>query len=164
MDLYLLRHGKAGTADHDNPLDSQRHLTQKGRDGITQLGNWMRYKELTFSLIATSPLPRAVETATIIAGILDAANNVHEWDELTPSSDPKTIIRKIVEIKDEGAVLLVGHEPQLSMLASLIICNKPGCGIILKKGGLARIRFHGELGSGELLWLLTPGFMRKEPD
>jgi len=56
------------------------------------------------------------------------------------------------------AVAIVGHEPSLSRLASLLLTGSPeGVTLALKKGGLVTL----ELGSvapraGTLRWLLTP--------
>ncbi|MCU0631428.1 MAG: phosphohistidine phosphatase SixA [Methanolinea sp.] len=161
MDLYILRHGKAGVADHDDTGDSGRHLTRQGREEIASIGAWMRGREMEFSVIASSPLSRAAETASILAGILGGPDNVNTWDELSIGSQPEAVLQKIREIPSENRVLLVGHEPQLSTIVSLLICARADCGIILKKGGIARIRLHENRGTGELLWLLTPGLVRE---
>ena len=160
MDLYIQRHGKAGTSDHSDPGDGERHLTRQGREEIAEIGAWMRDQQMKFSMIASSPLPRAEETASIIARVLGAPHQVTSWDELAIGYPPAAVLGKIRENLHENRVLLVGHEPQLSSLISLLISNGHDCGIILKKGGIARIRFSGEPGRGELLWLLPPRLIR----
>jgi phosphohistidine phosphatase len=160
MDLYILRHGKAGSADHSDPGDGERRLTRQGREEIAEIGAWMRNRGIKFSVIASSPLPRAMETASIIARVLGDPERVASWNELATGYPPAAVIGKINEILHENRVLLVGHEPQLSSLVSLIISDRHDCGISLKKGGIARIRFPGESGRAELLWLLPPGLIR----
>jgi len=160
MDLFILRHGKAGTSDHSDPGDSERHLTRQGREEIAEIGAWMRAQQLKFPIIASSPLPRAAETAAIIARVLGEPKEVTSWDALATGYPPAAVLGKIAEIMHENRVLLVGHEPQLSSLISLLISKGHDCGIILKKGGIARIRFPGEPGQGELLWLLPPRLIR----
>jgi phosphohistidine phosphatase SixA len=55
-------------------------------------------------------------------------------------------------------VLLVGHEPHLGELTSLLVAGQAGCGFTFKKGGLARLTTEA-LKAGRcatLEWLLTP--------
>ncbi|HNQ29335.1 MAG: phosphohistidine phosphatase [Methanoregulaceae archaeon PtaB.Bin009] len=161
MDLYIMRHGKAGVADHSDPRDSERCLSKPGREEISLAGAWMKAREIEFSTIASSPLRRAAETASIIARALGDPDRVTFWDELAIGPPPGTVVQKIREIMPENRILLVGHEPQLSSLVSLLICSRHECNIVLKKGGIARVRFHGDPGSGELLWLLSPGMIQE---
>lgn len=160
MDLYILRHGKAGTADPSDPGDGERRLTRQGCEEIEEIGAWLRTRKMKFSIVASSPLPRARETASIVARVLGEPEQVTSWDELAIGYPPSAVLGKIREIMHENRVLLVGHEPQLSSLVSLLVSNRHDCGITLKKGGIARIRFPGEPGRGELLWLLPPGLIR----
>ncbi|HUW85419.1 MAG TPA: histidine phosphatase family protein [Methanoregula sp.] len=69
MDLFILRHGKAGKPSfgHDGPA---RVLTRKGKDEIKEVARWIKLKKFKFDSIATRPLKRAHETATIIASFL----------------------------------------------------------------------------------------------
>ena len=66
MDLYILRHGKAGQS-FNRPDDSERKLTSEGRSDIRKVARWIRSKKIRFEVIATSPLTRAYETAEIVA-------------------------------------------------------------------------------------------------
>lgn len=55
-------------------------------------------------------------------------------------------------------LLLVGHEPDLSKLISLLVAGKIGPGFALKKAGLAKLEVES-LRAGQcatLAWLLTP--------
>lgn len=67
MDLFFLRHGKAGQPSVGSD-DSARALTDEGRDEVRKVARWMRQKKFRFDLIATSPLTRALQTAEIVAG------------------------------------------------------------------------------------------------
>ncbi|HVP94805.1 MAG TPA: phosphohistidine phosphatase SixA [Methanoregulaceae archaeon] len=169
MDVYILRHGKAGQhVPGEN--DSLRALTEKGREEIKGISEWMVSREIFFDIIATSPLLRATETAKIVAEGLGQEKNLETWSSLTIGGDPGTICRRIADKSEESSLLLVGHEPALSSLISLIISGDTGAGILLAKGGLARIRNVTNNGvgvRGELHWLLTPKqimSMRSGPD
>jgi phosphohistidine phosphatase SixA len=53
---------------------------------------------------------------------------------------------------------LVGHEPSLSSLVSLLVSGDPGLGVSLKKGGVCKLSVE-QLRNGRcatLEWLLSP--------
>lgn len=141
--------------------DADRRLTKKGRKDILKAGRWMAAQELRFDLIASSPLVRAQETATIIAGCLGQTDRHVTWDILAPGGNPETVCHQIGKNGDIRAILLVGHEPLLTALISLIIAGHENAAIAMSKGTLAKIRdFSGTAGpSGELHWLLTTAQM-----
>ena len=156
MDLYILRHGRAEEHGHGGG-DAARKLTKKGREEIAAVGAWMAAHDLAFDLIAASPLVRAQETAAIVAEILETPDTIVTWNVLVPGGSPDDVCREVDTHAKAGAVLLVGHEPLLSTLIGRIIAGDDGAGIVMTKGGLAKIRnfsFHRRP-SGELHWLLT---------
>jgi phosphohistidine phosphatase len=157
MDLFVLRHGKAGHSS-DDPDDSTRPLTPNGREEIREIARWMRRERFRFDVIASSPLTRASETAGIIARALDRKDRLVLWEELAPGGDPDTVCSHAMQSGDNGVLLIVGHEPGLSGLVGRIISRGGAPSIIFAKGSLAKIRnfsFDGQP-SGELQWLLTP--------
>ncbi|MCX6683130.1 MAG: phosphohistidine phosphatase SixA [Methanoregula sp.] len=158
MDLFVLRHGKAGPSS-DGPDDSKRALTGDGKKEIRKIGKWMRRKKFRFNVVATSPLTRASETAEIIARSLGQKKRLAVWEELAPGGDVDTICYHAAQYGEDAAVLLTGHEPLLSMLVSRIIAGNDTASLILAKGGLAKIRNYSfdKRPSGDLQWLLTPG-------
>jgi phosphohistidine phosphatase len=156
VDVYLLRHGKAEPAVSGG-RDADRRLTKKGREDILAGALWMVAQELEFDLIATSPLARAQETAAIVSGVLEMRKEPETWDLLVPGGSPDSIMHEIGRYETSSAILLVGHEPLLSSLISRIITGDEHAGIVMTKGGLAKIRnvSFTERPSGELHWLLT---------
>ncbi|MFY9800256.1 MAG: phosphohistidine phosphatase SixA [Methanoregula sp.] len=157
MDLFVLRHGKAGQPSN-GPDDNKRALTADGKDEMRIVGKWMRQKKFKFDVIATSPLTRAYETAKIVARSLARKDRLAVWEELAPGGDLDTICYQAAQFGDDAAVLVVGHEPQLSMLIGRIISGNDSASLILAKGGLAKIRNYSfdKRPSGDLQWLLTP--------
>ena len=160
MDLFVLRHGKAGPST-DGTDDSKRALTGEGKDEMRKVGKWMRRKKFGFEVIAPSPLTRSYETAEIVARSLGEKNRLAVWEELAPGGDLDTICYHAAQFGEDAAVLLNGHEPLLSMLISRIIAGNDTVSLILAKGGLAKIRNYSfdKRPSGDLQWLLTPGQM-----
>lgn len=163
MDLFVLRHGKAEPSS-DEPEDMKRALTAEGRNEIRKVARWMRSKKFGFNIIATSPLIRAHETAEIVARSLGQKDRLEIWEELAPGGDPDTLCYHATQFGEHAAILIIGHEPSLSMLISRIISGSDTASIYLAKGGLAKIRNYSfdKRPSGELQWLLTPRQMMEK--
>ena len=67
------------------------------------------------------------------------------------------VCREIDRHSGANAILLVGHEPLLSLLVSRIMCGSDDARIAMTKGALAKIRgfsFSAQP-SGDLHWLVT---------
>jgi phosphohistidine phosphatase len=159
MELYILRHAIAverGTAGYKSDFD--RPLTPEGERKLRRITKAMRNLELSFDLILSSPYVRARETAEIVASAF-SLKKVETSDSLAPEGNLREFV---VELKTrtptpEG-VLLVGHEPFLSLLISLLVSGSTKTSISLKKAGLAKLTVEG-LRPGrcaQLEWLLTP--------
>ena len=164
MEIYLLRHGLAverGTPGYDS--DAERPLTDEGGRKLRDIAQAMRKMELEFDLLLSSPHTRARQTAEIVADGLKARKKLELSDALTPDGSPREVIEFLNRRKPKpDSVLLVGHEPYLSGLISLLVSGNRGFQVVMKKGGLARLDVdllaHG--GCAVLAWLLTPGQMR----
>ncbi len=161
LNLFLLRHGIAVDRDpHSFPDDSRRPLTLKGEDRVRLVGDAMQALELSFDGILSSPFLRARQTAEIVANTLGLRRELHFCDELTPAGDPKALVRFINRMQPAPEnLLLVGHEPYLSELLSLLISGQPDAAIDLKKNGLAKMEVTPRLKYGRcatLNWLLSP--------
>ena len=161
MELYILRHGIAverGTPGYKK--DSDRPLTPEGEEKMRQIADAMRGMDLKFDLILSSPYARAEQTAKIVAGELD--EDVSYSDYLVPGGNALELIGEINDERPQR-VLLVGHEPDLSSLISVLVTGGSDAGIELKKGGLCRLTTE-KLVFGKcarLNWLLTPKQLRE---
>ena len=164
MNLYLLRHGLAverGTPGYED--DATRQLTPKGRRQVREVAAAMQAMELRFETILSSPLVRAHQTAEITAAGLKLKKYLAFADELSPGGPANKLVEKISELKSAPEnILLVGHEPDLGELISLLVTGKKGAGLALKKAGLAKLEIEN-LRAGQcamLAWLLTPKQMK----
>lgn len=164
MELFLLRHGQAverGTPGYEN--DFARPLTAKGERQLRQSCPALQKLKLRWDLIASSPLVRARQSAEIIASELKLTKRLRLSEHLQPGGDPKQLIAALNRLRPAPkTILLVGHEPGLSDLISLLVTGKPGGGFALKKGGLAKLEVE-KLSAGHcatLVWLLTPKQMK----
>lgn len=160
MKLYLLRHGDAGERTAEGyTTDAARALTPKGNKRTRQLANALRQMEITFDTIYASPLIRAHQTAAIIARSLRLENQLRTAGPLAPDHALAEALQLIADVPPTAkAILLVGHEPQLSRLISHLCTGGPHLGLTLKKGGLCRLELSaGKTGpEATLEWLLSP--------
>ena len=156
MQIYLLRHGIAEDAK-PGQSDADRALTSEGRDKLRRVLKRARAADVEPSLILSSPLKRAIETAEIASDVLKYKGEIVRTRALEPEAPPEQAWEEIRNRKTEAAILLAGHEPHMSSaLAFLLDC--PGLQVDFKKGALARLdcdRF-GPRPKCVLKWLLTP--------
>ena len=161
MNLYILRHGIA--VERGTPgftFDSQRPLTSEGRRKLRRISRALQQLDLSFDVILSSPFTRARQTAEIVAANLNLNKKLKFTEALAPATSRVRLIREINSIRPSpNDVLLVGHEPSLSELISLLLCGDADCTILLKKGGLCKLSVERRLIAGQcacLECLLTP--------
>ena len=160
MDIYILRHGIAvqrGTPGYKK--DGDRPLTKEGEEKMRQIAEAMLGMGLKFDLILSSPYVRAQQTAKIVAKALGKEVTFTKF--LVPDADPLDLIAEINDEKPH-TVLLVGHEPDLSQLISMLACGTTAGTFELKKGGLCKLTAE-TIAFGQcatLNWLLTPKQLR----
>jgi phosphohistidine phosphatase len=160
MDVYILRHGIAERA-RPGGADAERALTPKGRQKLREVLRLARAVAGCPSLILTSPLVRAIQTAEIAAALFAYRQEVVQTDALLPTAAPEEVWQELRSRKNEPEVLLVGHEPLLSQIIGYLL-GAPGLRVELKKAGLARIHIESfsSAPSGTLQWLLPPKLAR----
>jgi phosphohistidine phosphatase len=156
MEIYLLRHGIAEDARPEQP-DSERELTSEGREKLRRVLKRAHGADVAPSLILSSPLRRAVQTASIAAAALDYKGKVVETQALIPDAPPHEAWEELRARHDERAVLLAGHEPLMSTLVAFLL-GCPGLQVDMKKAAMIRVdcdRF-GREPRGVLKWMITP--------
>lgn len=156
MEIYLLRHGEA--EESLRIPDAERSLTPEGRRKLGAVLLRARSAGAGASLILSSPLRRAVETAELAAGLLNARTPILKTNALLPEAEPAEVWDEIRVHRDEGQLLLAGHLPVLS-LAIAYLLGAPSAQIEMGKGSLARVDLErfGSAPRGALRWLLPPG-------
>lgn len=160
MDLYLMRHGLAaelGTAGVFH--DAERSLTEEGERKVKAIAKAIQAMDLSFDLILSSPCVRARQTAELVAQALHATARLQLADGLVSGENPCRVVETLGHLKPmPTSLLLVGHEPSLSELASLLVAGDSTLDLILKKGGLCKLTVK-TLKAGRcaaLDWWLTP--------
>ncbi len=159
MLLHLLRHAHASDWSNWEGVDAARPLTDKGRSQSERLGRFLAGIGFRPDLLITSPKVRAVETAEIVARLLDASLAVD--DRLGGPFDIPTVEQILSAHGDPERPVLVGHDPDFSDLVAAL-CG--AAGVPMRKGAFARIEVDRplQLGTGTLRWLLPPDLLKPE--
>lgn len=157
--MYLIRHAIAvepGTPGYEE--DSQRVLTPKGSSKMRKIARGLKELEAFPDLVLSSPYKRASQTAEILTETLKLGGKIAFTDHLAPLGFSDQLIAEINEKYRVESLALVGHEPSLSSLASLLVGGSADFALELKKGGVCCLEMR-ELRPqrcATLLWLLTP--------
>lgn len=152
MRLTLIRHGEAGD---DAPRDELRSLTLRGRAAVARVARALRRRGGDFTLVVSSPLVRAVQTAEIIATGVGYGGRVVIDEGLVPEGRVSHLVAWVKAHEEEDSIALVAHEPILSSLAGafLGVDRFPA----LRKGEALRLRFpEGLAHPGEVRWRIDP--------
>jgi len=154
--LILFRHAKSDwTADYSS--DEDRPLTRRGIEASRRMGVWLAKAALVPDRAVSSTARRARDTLSLAA-------EAGEWrcplkyDGSLYEASAISVIDLLRRETSSRTLLLVGHEPTWSSLASLLI---GGGSIRLPTAAMAGIELEGpwsevQPGEGRLLWLQIP--------
>jgi phosphohistidine phosphatase len=163
MELYLVRHAPAFTRDPAQwPDDGERPLTLEGEAKFRKAARGLRRVVPVVDLVLSSPFARAWRTAELL-------EEEAGWPAPKPSPgleagrSPVEGIETIRPHLSVSSLALIGHEPNLSELASTLLAgNATHLAMQIKKGGVVHLRLdHGlRPGTALLRGLLTPRVLR----
>jgi phosphohistidine phosphatase len=155
MQVYLLRHGIAEEA-RPGKSDADRELTAEGRRRLREPLQLAFQAGVQPTLILSSTLVRALQTAEIAAQALHYKNEVLQTEALLPNSQPERMWDEIRVHRDERELMLVGHDPLFSQAAGYLL-GAPELQIDFKKGAILRLDFEafGPKPRGVLRWFIT---------
>ncbi|HLK66219.1 MAG TPA: phosphohistidine phosphatase SixA [Bryobacteraceae bacterium] len=162
MQIYLLRHGIAHDANPGQP-DSERALTDEGREKLRRVLKRARLAGATPEVILSSPYRRAVETADVAAEVLGYEGKVMRTRALVPEASPFDAWDEIRSRKGEKSILLASHEPLMSSMVAFLL-ESPAMQVDMKKAALVRVDCErlGPEPRGVLKWMITPSLASAE--
>ena len=149
VELVLLRHGIAVKRVEGRDA-ADRPLTKRGRRRTQAVIEALVAGGMKLDRLVTSPYDRALETAQIalqagLAPVLDSD------DRLCPGGPASELL-----LDHSGSIALVGHEPDLGLLACDLLRLPPGS-LRIRKAGLVQLRSRP--GGWTLEGLLRPGLL-----
>jgi phosphohistidine phosphatase len=128
--------------------DFERSLTDRGQRQAWAAGRALAEMRVVIEQVFTSPRVRALDTARLACAELGIDPVIHQ--ALSGEFEAQDASELLATTSSDGALLLVGHEPDLSG----VVRTLTGARIEMKKGGLAAIRLGAT--RGELMLLLRP--------
>ncbi|HEX4186964.1 MAG TPA: phosphohistidine phosphatase SixA [Solirubrobacteraceae bacterium] len=137
--LWLLRHAEA--EPHGSRPDSERRLTVRGERQARAAGRALARIGVKFDAVLVSPKARARQTAELAAQAWSPAQRkrLREHPPLAGGFDAAQALDALEGLDADACLLLVGHEPDLSLLAGELTGGR----IDMKKGGVAAVRLEG---------------------
>jgi phosphohistidine phosphatase len=113
MELILWRHADA----ENREPDLARALTSNGRHQAQQVADWLNVRLPSHCRILCSPAVRAQQTLEPLQRDFDVL------PALGPGAGPAAVLQAAGWPARHGAVLVVGHQPTLGRVASLLLCG-----------------------------------------
>jgi phosphohistidine phosphatase len=159
-ELVIVRHAIAEERDSVRwPDDAERPLTEAGAERFTSAAHGLARLVGHVDAVLSSPAARAWQTADLL-----------EHEAGWPAPKPTEALAvgggpedALAALPARAVVAVVGHEPQLSELASLLLAGDPyAVRLELKKGGGVLLASAGGLapGAAVLRWSASPRLLR----
>jgi phosphohistidine phosphatase len=159
MTIYFLRHASAGKKMLNPKKDERRPLDEEGILQARYVGRLLASLDVQVEHIVSSPLNRALQTASLVANELAHEPAVRLEEALRPESDYARFKEMLSRYRKYDAIIVVGHNPTESEFLSKIVSSSSGTAHIdLKKGAVAKVELDGR--NGRLEWLVTPKIAR----
>jgi phosphohistidine phosphatase len=158
MLLLLIRHAEAEPRDPARwPDDAERPLVGKGRRRQRRMSRRLRRRGIVPDLLLASPWTRAWETAEIVSDVVGCPLPVR-CEALAGPPDLGRLADAIGPRDPDAVVALVGHDPWLSELASLLLTGSPaGLTVDFPKSGILGIQADRlEPAAGRLMFFWRP--------
>ncbi|HEY8099926.1 MAG TPA: histidine phosphatase family protein [Burkholderiaceae bacterium] len=111
MELILWRHAEA----EDGEPDHTRALTGKGHKQAAKVAGWLDRNLPNSCKILVSPTKRTVQTVEALE------RKFKTYSELAPDTTAETILKIANWPNNKEPVLIVGHQPTLGHVASLLL-------------------------------------------
>ncbi len=158
FEIYLMRHGLAGQfGDYED--DAIRPLTEEGVKKTQKVAQRLKDLGIKFDRVLTSPYTRALQTAIVLQSI-GLVEDLETLDPLQPEGDPLAVITHLETLRQtDQHIAIVGHEPDLTQLASHLISGNDQTNLVLKKAGIIGLTSpieEGLIGKCQLFWLAPP--------
>lgn len=128
MDLILWRHAEAEDLQGETP-DSERRLTERGRKQAERMAAWLLSQHMKDVRVLVSPTRRAQQTANTLGLPVKVKH------QLGVGASTADLLAAADWPDHAGATIIVGHQPALGRLASLLLAGTEADWTI-KKGGV----------------------------
>jgi phosphohistidine phosphatase len=153
MKLYLMQHGEAKTKEED----PERPLTDRGKGDVGRVATCIARAGIQIDQIRHSGKRRAEDTANIVAQHLHTQEIVVAVSGINPNDNVEPIAETLHSEKQ--SVMLVGHLPFLSRLASYLLTgNAEQVLVQFQMGGIVCLERQGE--NWIIRWMVVPALVQ----
>jgi len=144
MELLLWRHAEA----EDGAPDLARKLTAKGEKQARRVAQWLNDRLPGSARIVASPAMRTQQTARALTELADRKLKI--LPQLAPGSSVEDFLRAADWPHARGALVAVGHQPMLGLVASKLLTGieQPWA---IKKGALWWLSSRSEEGDSAVV-------------
>ena len=162
MDILLVRHAIA--VDRSEALDdAARPLTPRGSKRFRQAVRGLATLDLRLDHVLHSPWRRAAQTAALLQPVTAGKREPIPHLAAAPGA---ALIERIAGFPAPARLALVGHEPWLGSLLSLLLTGSTvhAKNLAFKKGGVAWVQGEARPGAMVLRAVLPPRLLRALAD
>src|SRR2546421_386323 len=142
MELILWRHAEAEDANGKQDVD--RDLTKKGRRHAERMAHWLRPRISKEWRILVSPARRTLQTVEPLQAEYETS------EEVGLAATARSILKAARWPDAQGPVLVVGHQPTLGEVVSVLLKGEEG-DVSVRKGAIWWFATRGlRDGNGEM--------------
>ncbi len=157
VNIYILRHASAGTRRENPLIDVKRPLDKEGKQQCLLVGNYLNALNVHFDVVVSSPLKRALQTASLVGTETGYDAKIMISEALSPGATVAAFEKLVADIGAHENVLIVGHNPNLAQFLGALVSSSR-MNIRLRKGAIARVDVTRR--PGTLHWLVDPRILR----
>ena len=158
MNLYILRHASAGISRKNPVIDVKRPLDKEGKAQCLLVADYLNALRVQFDLVVSSPLKRALQTASLVGTEVGYDAKIQVTDVLLPTASVTNFLQFVSHLSLYENVLVVGHNPNLPQFLGAV-ASSGRLNVRMRKCSLARVDYSRR--PGQLLWLLDPRNLRQ---
>lgn len=142
MDLILWRHAEA--VEREGLPDLDRMLTSKGERQAVRMAEWLNQRIAHSTRVLASPALRCQQTAKALG------RRFRTVTTLAPEAEPQAVLQAARWPESGEPVLVVGHQPTLGQVASLLLAGQAQPWSV-KKGAVWWLRSRDREGSAQVV-------------
>ncbi|HXV22524.1 MAG TPA: histidine phosphatase family protein [Desulfuromonadales bacterium] len=136
MQLYLMQHGQA-VPETEHP---EQPLSREGVAQIQTSAAVMKKLGIAPDLIVCSPKKRSRQSAALVAeGVNYPYSDILETEAIKPAAPADDTLSFLRQNPACASVLIVGHLPSLTRIASLLLGGDTSVRVRFENGGLCRL-------------------------
>jgi len=153
MRLYLVRHGEASHPE----VDPERGLTELGRREVEKVASLLGKMKITVDAVWESGKKRATQTAEILASSIESEHGIERCSDLAPMDPVSPVADRLASLDSD--MLIVGHLPFLSRLASRLILREEASEVVRFQESTTLCLKRDRSGRWTVEWMILPSLL-----